>query len=196
MSNSKSSNTKAQTTKVTESAEHMIETAAAAVVEQTVQPEQYEKKKPLVPKALDPNQLVTVYNGFQGKLVYKSKKTGEEYVWSEFGVDQDMELSELKNIRSSNKKYFTNNWFMFDDPEIVEYLGMTQYYKFALKIDEFDSLFEMSPSELRERISKLSDGQKKSVAYRAKQLIAQGGIDSYKIVSALEECLGIELVER
>lgn len=196
MSNSKSSNTKAQTTKVTESAEPMIETTAAAVVEQTVQPEQYEKKKPLVPKALDPNQLVTVYNGFQGKLVYKSKKTGEEYVWSEFGVDQDMELSELKNIRSSNKKYFTNNWFMFDDPEIIEYLGMTQYYKFALKINEFDSLFEMNPGEMCERIEKLSDGQKKSVAYRAKQLIAEGGIDSHKTITTLEKCLGIELIER
>lgn len=196
MSNSKSSNTKSQTTKATESAEPMIEATAATVAEQTVQPEQHEKKKPLVPKALDPNQLVTVYNGFQGKLVYKSKKTGEEYVWSEFGVDQDMELSELKNIRSSNKKYFTNNWFMFDDPEIIEYLGMTQYYKSALKINEFDSLFEMSPDEMCERIEKLSDGQKKSVAYRAKQLIAEGGIDSHKTITSLEKCLGIELIER
>ena len=190
MSNSKSSNTKTQPTKTVKPAEPVIETGS------TVENEQAEKKQQFVPKTLDPNQLVTVYNGFQGKLVYKSKRTGEEYVWSEFGVDQDMELSELKNIRSSNKKYFINNWFMFDDPEVVEYLGVTQYYKFALKIDEFDSLFTMSPDALCERIGKLSDGQKKSVAYRAKQLIAEGGIDSNKTIATLEKCLGIELIER
>ena len=28
-------------------------------------------KKPLIPKDVDPNQYVTVRNGFQGRLVYK-----------------------------------------------------------------------------------------------------------------------------
>ena len=154
------------------------------------------KKKPMVPKAFDPNQIVTVYNGFQGKLVYRSKKTGERFVWNEFGAEQDMELSELKSARSSSKKYFINNWFMFDDPEIVDYLGMTQYYRFALKLDEFDKLFSKSVPEIEETIGRLSAGQKKSVAYRAKQLIANGGIDSNRVIAALERCLGVELVER
>lgn len=155
-----------------------------------------EASKPMIPKEIDPNQYVTVRNGFQGRLVYKSKRTGERFVWDAFGAEQDMELSELKNARNSNKKYFINNWFMFDEPWVVDYLGMAQYYKFAVSIQDFDKLFEKSATEIGKIISKLSDGQKKSIAYRAKQLIADGGIDSNRTIAALEKHLGTELIER
>ncbi len=155
-----------------------------------------EKSVVFTPKAFDPNQIVTVRNGFQGRLVYKSKKTGESFIWEEFGAEQDMELSELKSARSSSKKFFINNWFMIDDPEVIEYLGMTQYYKFALSIDDFDSLFTKSAAEVEEIVSKLSAGQKKSVAYRARQLIGSGEIDSNRVIGTLEKCLGVELIER
>lgn len=168
-------------------------TATESIESKQVQQEA--EKKPLVPKDIDPSQYVTVRNGFQGRLVYKSKRTGERFVWDSFGAEQDMELSELRNARNSNKKYFINNWFMFDEPWIVDYIGMSQYYKFAIAISDFDKLFEKPIAEIERAVSKLSDGQKKSIAYRAKQLIASGGIDSNKTIATLEKCLGVELVE-
>ena len=163
--------------------------------EQT-QAQQTAPKKAMIPKEVDPNQYVTVRNGLHGRLVYKSKRTGERFVWDSFGAEQDMELSELKNARNSNKKYFINNWFMFDEPWVVDYIGMSQYYKFAISIQDFDKLFEKPAAEIGKIISKLSDGQKKSVAYRAKQLIAEDGIDSNRTIAALEKHLGTELIER
>lgn len=171
-------------------------TSKAAVEQNAPQEEQAAEKKRMVPKDIDPTQIVTVKNGFQGRLVYKSKKTGERFVWDAFGSEQDMEIGELRNARNSNKKYFINNWFMFDEPWIVDYLGMGKFYKFSISIDGFDALFEKPVTEIEETISKLSDGQKKSIAYRAKQLIAEGGIDSNKTITTLEKCLGTELIER
>lgn len=162
----------------------------AAVEQNAPQEEQAVEKKRMVPKDIDPTQIVTVKNGFQGRLVYKSKKTGERFVWDAFGSEQDMEIGELRNARNSNKKYFINNWFMFDEPWIVDYLGMGKFYKFSISIDGFDALFEKPVTEIEETIAKLSDGQKKSIAYRAKQLIAEGGIDSNKTITTLEKCLG------
>ena len=153
-------------------------------------------KKPVIPKEIDPNQIITVRNGFQGRLVYKSKRTGERWSWESFGAEQDMELSELKNARNSNKKYFINNWFMFDEDWVIDYLGMRQYYKNSLNIQDFDQLFKKPVGEIEDIISKLSDGQRKSVAYRAKQLIAEEEIDSNRVINTLEKCLGVELVER
>ena len=75
-----------------------------------------EKKSYRVKKELDPNMYVTVKNGFNGTLVYKSKKTGERFIWNAFGDEQEMELSELKSARNSSKAFFVNNWFLFDDP--------------------------------------------------------------------------------
>lgn len=170
--------------------------AAKAAAEQNAPQEQAVEKKRMVPKDIDPNQIITVRNGSQGRLVYKSKRTGERFIWDEFGAEQDMELGELKNARNSNKKYFINNWFMFDEQWVVDYLGMGKFYKFSISIDGFDELFDKPASEIEEIISKLSDGQKKSVAYRAKQLIAEGGIDSNKTITTLEKCLGTELIER
>ena len=153
-------------------------------------------KKPVVPKEIDPNQIITVRNGFQGRLVYKSKRTGERWSWESFGAEQYMELSELKNARNSNKKYFINNWFMFDEDWVIDYLGMRQYYKNSLNIQDFDQLFKKPVGEIEDIISKLSEGQRKSVAYRAKQLIAEEEIDSNRVINTLEKCLGVELVER
>lgn len=153
------------------------------------------EKRTFIPKEIDPHRIVTVRNGFQGRLVYKSPRTGERFVWEAFGAEQDMEIGELRNAKSSNKKYFINNWFMFDEPWIPDYIGVAQYYKFAIPISDFDRFFEKPAAELEKAVSKLSDGQKQSVAYRAKQLIADGTIDSNKAIAALEKGLGVELVE-
>lgn len=154
--------------------------------------------KPIVPKEIDPNQIIIVLNGFQGKLVYKSPRTHEVYCWDAFGDEQEIELRELRNAKSSAKKFFMNNWFMFreEDAWVIDYLGLNQYYKNALRLEEFDELFAKPASEIKAVISNLSSGQKKSVAYRARQLILAKEIDSIKAIEALEKSLGVELTER
>lgn len=157
-----------------------------------------ETKKSIIPKDIDPTQYITVRNGFQGQLVYKSQRSGELFTWEGFGDEQDIELRELRSMKNSSKTFFINNWFMFNDDDdwVIDYLGVRQYYKNALKIDNFDDIFTKKPTELKAIISKLSDGQKRSVAYRASQLIVDQQIDSLSVISTLEEALGIELIEK
>jgi hypothetical protein len=184
--------TKSKSTKTTSSTTKVAVTQEATdSAEPTV-----EKRKYRVKQNLDPNTIVTVRNGYQGKLIYVSRRTQERFIWESFGDEQDMDLQELKNAKNSSKAFFENNWFLIDDPEILEYLGVSQYYKYALNFDAFNDLFDKSPDEIKDIISHLSTGQKKSVAYRAKQLIADQVIDSIKVITALEESLSIELVER
>ena len=152
--------------------------------------------KPIVPKDIDPEQYVTVRNGFRGRLVYVSKHTGERFVWDQFGAEQEMELRELKNAKNSYKKFFENNWFMFDEDWIVDYLGVQRFYRNAVRIEDFDEIFQKDAETISQIIGGMSDGQKKSVAYRARVLIAEGAIDSNKAIAALEESLGVELIER
>lgn len=168
------------------------------VAEATANVEATETSKPTfkVKKDLSPTMIVTVKNGFNGTLVYKSKRTGELFIWDAFGSEQEMELQDLKAAKNSYKAFFINNWFLFDDPGIVEWLGMEQYYKHALNTESFNELFVSDPEQIEETIGKLSAGQKKSVAFRAKQLIKDGKIDSIKVINALEKSLSIELIER
>lgn len=155
-----------------------------------------QESRTIIPKDVDPTQYVIVRNGFQGRLVYRSRKTGEMFVWDEFGAEQEMELRELRNAKNSYKKFFTDNWFMFDEDWVVDYLGVRQYYKNAIPVDKFDDIFTQKPAELKRMVSNLSDGQKKSVAYRAKVLISENKIDSLSVISILEEALNTELIEK
>lgn len=159
-------------------------------------PDATEVERPVVVKEIDPHQYVSVRNGFQGMLIYKSKRTGEKFIWSEFGEEQEMELRELKDAKNSSKKMFINNYFMFDEDWIIDYLGVRNYYQNGIHIEDFDSLFKKTPAEIKKIISKMPEGQKNSISYRARQLILEGEIDSRKTIAALEDALGIELIEQ
>lgn len=154
-----------------------------------------EKEKNIVAKEIDPNQYVTVRNGFHGKLVYHSSRTGERFVWDGFGSEQEMELRELRNARNNSKSFFANNWFMFDEEWIVDYLGVRQFYKNAVRIEDFDNIFKQTPAELKKTIKTMTAGQKRSLIYRATELISSGEIDSRKTVAAIEDALGVKLSE-
>ena len=146
-------------------------------------------------RELKPDSYVTVRNGFNGRLVYKTRKTGERFVWEDFGAEQDMEIQELKNAKNSYKSFFEENWFMLD-PDVIAYLGVERYYKDALTIDGMDALFNMDADEVKKKVSRLSNGQKATIAYRAKQMIRDKQIDSLRVIGALEASLGIQLMDR
>lgn len=147
-------------------------------------------------KEFKANDVVVVRNGFHGKLVYRSRKTGELFEWDDFGDEQEMEIGELKSARGNCKEFFSNNWFMFDDPAVIDYLNLGRYYKYAVRVEDFDNLFKKPADEVESIVSGMSAGQKRSVAYRARQMIKDGTIDSMRVINALEKSLGVELIER
>ena len=176
-------------------------TESVAVAEETETKAPAPKTKAAAPtkikfKDIDETQYVTVRNGFHGWLVYKSTRTGEKYQWQDFGDTQEIELRELKNVKSANKKFFTNNWFMFDEDWIIDYLGVRQYYAHAVSVDEFDSLFDMKAEDLAKVLSEMTDGQKRSLSYRARQLYEEGKIDSLSVIRVIQDGLGINIIDK
>lgn len=173
-----------------------VETVAAleqeAKVKRTAAP-----KKPLrVRKNLDPHTQVTVVNGAYGTLVFVSPKTGERFIFDSFGDEQVIELQDLVAAKNSAKKFFVNNWFLIDDPEILEYLGVDAYYRGAMDLEGFEGFFQLTPAEMAEKIEGLSVGQRKTLAYLAKKRIESGALDSMKKIGTLESCLGVKLIEQ
>jgi len=168
-----------------------------AVEEEAAKPKTKAKKKPIVAKDIDIYQYITVYNGSHGRLVYRSIRTGEIFEWPEFGDEQQIELRELTAAKNNSRKFFSNNYFMFDEEDawVLDYLGVSQYYKTALPIEDFDDIFNQTAANFKKQFEALSPGQKRSVGYRASQLVAEGTLDSLSIISAIEEALGIELIE-
>lgn len=149
-------------------------------------------------KDIDLNQYVTVKNGYPGQLVYVSKRTGERFFWDGYGTEQDIQLMELRNVRNTAKKFFEHNWFVFDDEYdwVIDFLGVRAYYNNIINVEGVDALFKKTPAEIEKELASLSNGQKRTVAYRAMEMIREKEIDSLSVIEVLEKGLGIALVER
>lgn len=166
------------------------------VVENVSAPKTEKRKqsKPKVRKAIDPNLYVTVKNGFHGSLIYKDTTTGEEHRWSEFGDEIEMTFGSLQRARSAQRKFFTENWWLIDDQEVLEALNATKYYENALTYDDFENIFSLPVKEISDKVGELSRSQKRGVVYTAKQKIESGELSDLNIIRALEEALDTELI--
>lgn len=145
-------------------------------------------------KTFDPNEYVSVKNGFHGQLIYRDRTTGETFTWSQFGDELDMTVGELKRARSAQPRFFEDNWFIIDNPDLVEYLRAQRFYENLFDEDGFDELFTATPDEVKERTANLSKGQRRSVIYEAQERIKNGTLSDLRVIRALEESLQISLI--
>lgn len=149
-------------------------------------------------KDVDMNQYITVKNGYPGKLVYVSKRTGETFVWENYGDEQDMQLMELRNVRNTSKKFFDHNWFVFDEEYdwVIDFLGVRAYYNNIINLEGIDALFQKEPKQIEAELATLTNGQKRTIAYRAMEKVRDKEIDSLSVIEVLERGLGVALIER
>lgn len=150
---------------------------------------------PIVAKAIDPHTMISVINNTRGTLIYVSPRTKEEFVWRSFGDAVCMEYGELLAMKSSAKRFFTENWVMIEEYGVLTSLGVDNYYKNIPTPDKFDEIFELSTSELQSKVGAMSRGMKNSIALRARELITLGELDSRKTIQTLEAVLGVELTD-
>lgn len=149
-------------------------------------------------KDVDMNQYITVRNGHPGQLVYTSKRTGEKFFWEHYGDEQDIQLMELRNARNTSKKFFDHNWFVFDEEYdwVIDFLGVRAFYNNIINLEGIDALLKKTPKKIEKELATLTNGQKRTVAYRAMEMIRNKEIDSLSVIEVLEKGLGIALVER
>lgn len=149
-------------------------------------------------KDVDMNQYITVRNGYPGQLVYTSKRTGERFFWEHYGDEQDMTLMELRNARNTSKKFFDHNWFVFDEEYdwVIDFLGVRAFYNNIINLEGIDALFKKTPKQIEKELAALTNGQKRTIGYRAMEMIRDKEIDSLAVIDVLEKGLGVALIER
>lgn len=131
----------------------------------------------------------------KGKLVYASKKTpGYTVIFDHFGSEEYIELGELVSARSSQPKFFQNNWFIIEDREVLEFLRVAQYYPEGYSTQYLDSIFTMSPSEIAEELHHLHPSLHRTVRSIAKERIDNGSIVDIRVIRAIEVALDCVLL--
>ena len=170
----------------------MVKKEADAVVtekETTVQPEATEVKRKVKQK-LDDNLLVTIKSNVKGKLIYKSKRSGQEWRFTDIGDEDTIELSELRTMLSSNRAFLEKGWIIVLDDEVIEYLNLKRLQKNVVDADDVEFLLQLEPAKILESIKEASTNTKSLLFSFAQEKFMNGELNDYRVIKAIEEGLG------
>lgn len=129
----------------------------------------------------------------QTNLIYKSNRTGEKIVWSEFGDVQEITFGELKTMKATYGRFFSQGWLIVEDEEAINHLGLGRTYGNMLEVEDLDEFFGASEDEMERILQNVPQGFKKSLAVFARERIQDGRLDSNRKIKLLEELLQVEL---
>ena len=148
-------------------------------------------------RKVSPDELVDVQSCTYGNMLYISKRTGNRVEWEDFGDIQTMTVGELQIMKGSQPLFFERKLIMIvgeNAKDVIDYLQLNKYYADFGSIDEIDAIFEASPEEIKRIVANLPDKAIETIARRAYALIENGTIDSQRVINALQDSLGYELV--
>jgi hypothetical protein len=147
-------------------------------------------------KEIDRFKLIPVMNVTNGKLIYHSKRTGAEWIFSRYGDIEYIEFQELLTMRSSQRRFFDEPFILVMDDDVVEYLGLRKMYDSMVKPEAIDEIFNMSQNDFEEVVEKAPKGIKHLIVSRAKELYDQGVLDSVRKINYLNKRFNCEIGQR
>ena len=161
--------------------------------ENTVTPEEKQEKQVMRKKQIDLDMLVPCRNATDGRLIYKSRKTGLQTVWTNHGDIEYMDVGELLTMKASQPKFLNEPWLIVEDENVVEYLGLKHLYQRLVDTDDLDSFFNKTHTEIAEILDCIPNGTKDAIATRARKLVEEGTLYDNRKIRILEEKLKIDL---
>ena len=147
-------------------------------------------------KKIPMDARVMVKNTTGGELIYVSKRLlGYTEVWSEFGEEIPMEMSELYSMKNTDRRFFIENWIEVD-PIVLRDLNMEQFYKNFLPVDEIQKLSNKSIDEIISAINYMKPSAKNAFVLEAIKYVENGELSDIRVITAIEKTLNCELYER
>lgn len=153
---------------------------------------------------LEDNVLITVKSNVFGKLTFKNNKTGDVTKWLEFGETQELSIGDLRSMKGTQRRFFSDNWIIIEGvydegyedvtPEdIYKTLQISQYYEELLCPKNINDVFNWSVKDIESKVPNMSAGVKESLIIKANELIEKDVLDSRNKIKSLEKALKCEL---
>lgn len=167
----------------------------------TEAPQEQPKQEVAQPKAKvtkatlfqDRNRQVIVRSCVDGRVIYKSKRSGMTWKWLEKGAYEVLTVEELLNMESQSHKFLHSPWLMVDDEDIIEAFNLAELYDLVAKVEDIDSFINMTLDEQKQIYNKLPKASQNQVYNHICFKVDSGEIDSRAKVRELEDLVGREL---
>lgn len=168
----------------------------ADVPQEQVKQQEVAPTKPKATKASlyqERTREIPVRSCINGRVIYKSKKTGATYKWLEKGAYEILTIDELLNMESQSQKFLHSSWLMVDDEEVIEAFNLQELYDLVAKVEDIDSFINMSLGEQKQIYNKLPKSLQNQVYNHIYNKVESGEIDSKSKIRELEELVQMEL---
>ncbi len=153
-------------------------------------------KKPKRKVDIDRFEQIPVMNTTNGTLIYKSRKTGATYIWSDYGSIEYLEFQELISMRSGDKAFLNEPYVIVLDDDAVDYLGLTKMYETLNKLENIEDIFSLRLEEFKDVIEKAPKGLIHTIVTKARQMHQEGTLDSISKVKYLNEKFNTDIGQR
>ena len=147
------------------------------------------------PEKLDKRWLKTVKDrevrvtSCYGRVVYKSKKTGEVFKWLETGDDQYFTVQDVLDMDNQSHNFLRTPWLLIDDEEVVEAMGLTKMYGYINRLEDIDEFLTSPLDEIEEVCQNLSKGYKNNLARIVNQKVEEKELRDVVVIRKLQELL-------
>lgn len=165
---------------------------------QTQNTERKKELKEAPPKRveIDRFEQIPVMNCTNGKLIYISKKTGAEFVWTDYGDVEYLEMQELISMRSGSKDFLSFPYIIVLDDNAVNYLGLTKMYENLTNLENIEDIFELRINDFKEIVDNAPKGLIHTIVTKARQMHDNGELDSISKIKYLNEKFGTDIGQR
>ncbi len=178
----------------------MANTKKEAVVEDILETESVEEEvKPVTKKVNkikhDPSELIACRSVRFGELILIGPKTRMPYTWANEGDIREVEYQDLMSWRALRSKYLFEPMIIIEDEDICEE-WQADLGKLYAELQEIDlkAMFKLPYRQFVAQLKKLPVGIKSTVQNMAYTMIQDGTLYDLRVIKAIDENLGTELM--
>lgn len=179
----------------------MANTKKSAVeTDEIIETETVEEVKPAPKKAAkvikhEPGEYIICRSVKFGELILIGPKTRTPYRWLNEGDVAEVEYQDLLSWKAQRHKYLFEPMIIIEDEELVEEWD-TELGKLYSELQNIDikALFKLPQRQFVAQLKKLNPGMKSTVQNMAYAMIQDGTLYDLRIIKAIDETLGTELM--
>ena len=143
----------------------------------------------------DPNEYIRCRSVRFGELILIGPKTRTPYKWLNEGDVAEVEYQDLMSWKALRHKYLFEPMIIIEDEEIVEEWSADLGKLYAdLQYIDVKALFQLPHRQFVAQLKKLPVGMKTTVQNMAYAMIQDGTLYDLRIIKAIDEILGTELI--
>lgn len=173
----------------------VLKTEASNIEVQTTTPEPEHATLEPVKRTYAANDMIPCKSVRYGLLQHVSKKSGDSYVWEDYGDIVDVAYGDLLALKSGKSKFLYAPWFIVLDDQLAEEWKLKELYTYFEEFEDVEDFLQSGAITLRRQLPNAPQGYKDLIVHKAGEMIRNGSLDSIGTVKAIDDVLNKSLSE-